>query len=98
MADVRIYKPSKNVMQSAPNAEDRWIVQYLGSKKYVTDPVMGWTSSSNVKTHMSMSFDTKEEAIAYCEKKNLSYEVSKPAKRKVQIRSYAAKLMQNPDL
>ncbi len=98
MADVRIFSPARNVMQSAPFTEGTWIVQYLGAKAKTADPIMGWTSSSDVQSCIRLSFATKEEAIAYCEAQDLTYELNEPKKRKVQIKSYAQTLMQDPTL
>ncbi len=98
MSDVRIFSPARNVMQSAPFAEGRWIVQYLKVVKRSVDPIMGWTSSNEVPSNTQFIFETKEEAIEYCKRKNLSYEISEPKKRKVHIKPYAQILMQDPSL
>ena len=47
---------------------------------------MGWTSSSDVRQQVRMRFDSKEEAIAYCEQNGLPYRVFEfnPPKRVVQ--------------
>jgi hypothetical protein len=39
---------------------------------------MGWTSSSDTRAQVQLSFDTKEEAIAYAEKHGLVYRVDEP--------------------
>jgi hypothetical protein len=43
----------------------------------------GWTSSSDMKQQVRLSFETKEEAIAYCERHGIAYQVfeSTPGKR-----------------
>ncbi len=98
MVDVRIYKPSRNVMQSASNGEDRWIVTYNKAEKKQVDPIMGWTSSSQVNSQMEMVFESLDEAKKYCNNKKVSYIVIKPQERKVNIHPYAHILMRNPNL
>ncbi len=98
MADVRVFSPARNIMQSAPFTEGTWIVQHIGVKTKAADPVMGWTSSCDVQSHVCLNFASKEEAIAYCDAHGLTYELSEPKKRKVQIKSYAQTLMQDPTL
>ena len=39
------------------------------------DPLMGWTSSGDTRQQVKLTFDTKEEAIAYCEREGLAYQV-----------------------
>lgn len=99
MADVRIIQPSRNIMQSAPNAEGKkWHIRYMDAVKVKIDPVMGWTSSKEVKEQLEPKFDTLEEAKQYCEERNLSYIIVKPQARKVNIHPYADVLMKNPNL
>ncbi len=98
MVDVRIYKPSRNVMQSAFHDEDKWVVAYNKVAPKTKDPIMGWTSSSQQIKPIKTTFENLEEAKQYCDKKGLSYMVIKPQQRKVNIHPYAATLMKNPNL
>ena len=52
---------------------------------------MGWTSSSDMKSQIKLSFGSKEEAIAYCERNGIAYRVEepKPATGWRRIASYA---------
>ncbi len=98
MVDVRIYKPARNIMQSAYSTENLWFVAYNKIEKKHVDPIMGWTSSSQVNRQMEISFESLDEAKAYCKGKGLSYIVIKPQTRKVNIHPYAQTLMRNPNL
>ncbi len=55
------------------------------------DPLMGWTSSGDMKSQIKLSFDTKEEAIAYAERNGIPYRVEepKPATSWRRLASYA---------
>ena len=50
---------------------------------------MGWTSSRDMKGQIRLSFDTKEEAIAYAERNGLAYRVMEPKPRRAVRKSYA---------
>ena len=41
-------------------------------------PLMGWTSSTDMKQQLTLQFETKEEAVAYCERKGIAYQVIEP--------------------
>ncbi len=98
MADIRIYKPSRNVMQSASLGDDVWHIAYNQMEPKSKDPIMGWTSSAESNTKKEMVFESLEKAKEYCEKKGLTYIVVQPQMRKVNIHPYAATLMKNPNL
>ena len=53
------------------------------------EPLMGWTSSGDMRQQLRLRFASKEEAIAYCERHGILYQVSeaKPANRRTM--SYA---------
>ena len=47
------------------------------------EPLMGWTSSGDMKQQLRLQFDTKDEAITYCQRNGIAFEVfeSVPSKR-----------------
>ena len=53
------------------------------------EPLMGWTSSGDMRQQVHLRFDTFEEATAYCERHGIAYQIfhSKPSARR--IMSYA---------
>ena len=86
---ARIYKPSKTAMQSgAANTKD-WVLDFEPEVPRQVEPLMGWTSSGDVRQQLRLRFDSKEEAIAYCEREGIAYQVfdSEPLKRRAM--SYA---------
>jgi hypothetical protein len=58
-------------------------LDYEPEQRRAIEPLMGWTSSGDMKQQLRLQFDTKDEAIAYCERNGIAYEVfeSPPAKR-----------------
>jgi hypothetical protein len=72
---ARIYKPARTAMQSGQANTKEWVLDYEPEQARVVEPLMGWTSSADMKQEVHLSFDTKEEAIAYCERHGISYQV-----------------------
>ncbi|WP_291206899.1 ETC complex I subunit [Hyphomonas sp.] len=72
---VRIYKPARNAMQSGKGKSDHWVLEHEAAAPRTVDPLMGWTSSNDMRQQVKLTFDSKEEAIAYCEREGLAYTV-----------------------
>ena len=88
MTKAKIYKPAKTAMQSGNSKFNKWILEYTTINR-VTNPLMGWESSSNTLDEIKLEFSTKELAINYAKKKKIDYEVIEPKKRKIIKKSYA---------
>ena len=80
---ARIYKPARTAMQSGTAKTKEWVLDYEPEQPRAVEPLMGWTSSGDMKQQLRLLFDTKEEAIAYCERNGIAYQVfeSTPPKR-----------------
>ena len=80
---ARIYKPAKTAMQSGIAKTKDWVLDFEPEEPREVEPLMGWTSSGDMRQQVRLHFATKEEAIAYCERHGLAYQVSeaKPAER-----------------
>lgn len=75
---ARIYKPAKGAMQSGLARTRRWLLEYEQESPRDIEPLMGWTSSSDMRQQLRMRFDTREEAIAYAERAGIAYRVEEP--------------------
>ena len=87
--DVRIYKPAKTAMQSGQAQTGRWVLEFEPSAPNEIDPLMGWTGSADTRRQLLLRFATCEEAIAYAERRSLSYRVALPRERTAKHKSYA---------
>jgi ETC complex I subunit conserved region len=85
---ARIYQPAKNAMQSG-QAKDAWVLEFEPDSARWADPVMGWTSSTDMKGQIRLIFATKDEAIAYAERQGIQAQVFEPRRRKPIIKAYA---------
>jgi len=81
---ARIYLPARSATQSG-QAKESWILEYAPERPREIEPLMGWTSSADMKSQVRLSFDSKEKAIAYAERNGIAYRVEepKPATRKI---------------
>src|SRR4030081_3368535 len=86
---ARIYKPAKTAMQSGNAKTKEWVLDYEPEQPREIEPLMGWTSSSDMRQQVKLRFDTVEDAIAYCERLGIAYQVSAPKASARRIISYS---------
>jgi ETC complex I subunit conserved region len=75
---ARIYKPARSAMQSGSANTKQWALDFEPETPREIEPLMGWTASSDMKQELRLRFDSKEEAVAYCERHGIPYQVSEP--------------------
>jgi hypothetical protein len=82
---ARIYKPARTAMQSGQANTKSWLLEFEPAVAKQVEPLMGWTSSFDTRQQLRMSFPTRDEAIAFCERNGIPYQVEeeKPAARRV---------------
>jgi hypothetical protein len=76
-------------MQSGFGNTKGWVLDFEPEAPRRVEPLMGWTSSSDMRQQLRLRFDSKEEAVAYCERHKLAYEVFGTAPLKRRTMSYA---------
>ncbi len=86
---ARIYKPAKTAMQSGVARTKEWVLEYEPEVPREIDPLMGWTSSRDMKQQIRLQFDSKDDAIAYAQRNGLAYKVLEPQSRASVRKSYA---------
>ena len=75
---ARIYKPARTAMQSGHAKTKDWVLDYEPEEPRVVESLMGWTSSGDMKSQLQLRFATREEAVAYCERHGIAYQVTEP--------------------
>ena len=88
MKKAKIYIPSKTAMQSALGNQKKWILEFL-TKDTKINHLMGWESSTDTLSEVRLKFPSKEKAIEYAVKNNISYTIIEPNKKEFVIKSYA---------
>lgn len=86
--DVKIYKPSKNPMQSGRAIRGSWFLEYETTSARNAEPLMGWTESEDTLNQVRLKFDSCQDAVAFAEDNGWSYTVMPEQKRRVKPRNY----------
>ena len=89
MAEVRIYKPAKTAMQSGRARTRQWIVEFAPGAAQRPDELMGWCGRGDTNRQVRLRFDSREEAVAYAEKRGLAYQVEAPRERTTRLKLYS---------
>jgi len=84
---ARIYQPARTAMSSGTAKTRTWVLEFAADSAREVDPLMGWTSSSDTQTQVSLRFETKEAALDYANEHGIDALVFEPKKRKPNIRA-----------
>ncbi len=72
---ARIYRPARTAMQSGKGNTREWLFLYEPEDPKTVEPLMGYTSSRDMRSQVRLSFETKELAIEYAERNGIPYRV-----------------------
>ncbi|MBI1867279.1 MAG: ETC complex I subunit [Methylocystis sp.] len=88
---ARIYRSSTSATQSGPGPAKCWLLVFEPEAARGIEPLMGWTSSSDMKAQIRLRFPTKEAAVCYARRNEIPFEVEAPQPRAAtrRIVSYA---------
>jgi hypothetical protein len=86
---ARIYMPARTATQSGTARTKVWVLEFDPEMPREVEPLMGWTSSGDMKSQIRLRFGSKEEAIAYAERNGLAYRVEEPLPATRKIQSYS---------
>jgi hypothetical protein len=86
---ARIYKPARNAMQSGTAKTKLWVLDYEPEQPRTVEPLMGWTSSGDMNSQVRLRFATSEEAVAYCERHGIAYQLAEPKPTARRTMSYS---------
>jgi hypothetical protein len=73
---ARIFKPARTAMQSGIAKTRDWVLEFEPEQARTVEPLMGWTSSGDMRSQVRLRFETCEEAIAYCEREGIAYQIA----------------------
>lgn len=75
---ARIFRPAKTAMQSGRGKSKNWVLVFEPAEAREIDPLMGYTSSSDMNAQIKLKFDSLEEAESYAQRKGIEYAVQQP--------------------
>ncbi len=65
-------------MQSGKAKTGYWALEFDAETPRRIDPLMGYTTSSDMKSQIRLTFSTQEEAVAYAERNGIGYRIEAP--------------------
>jgi hypothetical protein len=86
---ARIYRPAKTAMQSGRAKTRDWLLEFEPATARRVDPLTGWTQSTDMNGQVRLSFETREEAVAYAQRHGIAFRLVEPHEPKKIIKAYA---------
>ena len=86
---ARIFRPAKTATQSGAAKTQEWLLRFEPASARRSDPLMGWTQTTDTRGQVQIAFPTREEAVAFAQRQGIAFEmVPEPAVKKV-VKAYA---------
>ncbi len=79
---AKIYQPSRSAMQSGQAKTRDWVLEFVPADAKSIDPLMGWTGSEDMNSQVRLSFETRDEAVAYAGRNGIAFQVFEPKQRR----------------
>lgn len=76
-------------MQSGTAKTGKWVLEFEPESPRRIDPLMGYTSTTDARSQIRLTFPTKEEAVAYARRHGIPYQVEEAKRAKRRQVSYA---------
>jgi len=86
MTIARISQLERRATQSGKANAGLWQLEFERQEPLRPDPLTGWNGSSDTNTQIRMNFQSKQAAIDYCDRNELTYHLipAKPVRLKIQ--------------
>jgi hypothetical protein len=85
---AKIYRPAKTAMQSGKAKTHLWVLEFDQEQPRRIDPILGYTSSGDMKQQLKLTFENQEQAEAYAKREGIEYRVIQPKDANRQVVSY----------
>jgi hypothetical protein len=76
-------------MQSGRANTKEWVLEFEPASARVSDPLMGWTVSTDMNGQVRLPFETREEAVAYAQRHGIAFEVLAAKEPRRIVKAYA---------
>jgi len=86
---ARIFRPARTAMQSGKARTRDWLLEFEPAAAKRTDPLTGWTQSTDMNGQVRLSFETRDEAIAYAQKHGIAFQLFEPREPRKILKAYA---------
>jgi hypothetical protein len=89
MTIARISELERRTTQSGKANTGKWLLEFERQQPLRADPLTGWNGSGDTRPQVRMIFQTKDAAIAYCDRHGLQYHVVAAPPVKLKLQAYA---------
>ena len=89
MTTARIIEEQRKTTQSGKAKAGRWTLEMERKEALKPDPLTGWAGSGDTETQVRLSFDSKDEALAYAKAKGLEVHIVPAAPVQLKLQAYA---------
>ena len=89
MTTARIIEQQRGTTQSGKAKAGRWTLEIERTEALKPDPLTGWAGSGDTETQLRLSFDSKDEALAYAATKGLGVHLVPAPPVGLKIQAYA---------
>ena len=89
MTVARIVQEQRKTTQSGKAQDGRWTLEFERQQPQRPDPLTGWIGSGDTRTQVRLRFDSKEEALAYAERKGFAVHLVPAAPVSLKLQAYA---------
>ena len=89
MTVARIIEEQRKTTQSGRAQQGLWTLEFERQEAQRPDPLTGWNGSGDTKTQIRLRFNSKEEALAYAQRKDFEVHLVPAAPVTMKIQAYA---------
>ena len=89
MTTARIIEEQRRTTQSGRARDGRWTLEFERVEQLRPDPLTGWAGSGDTPTQVRLSFETKEEALAYATRNGFDVHLVPAAPVALKLQAYA---------
>ena len=89
MAIARITELDRKTTQSGKANAGHWLLEFERQEPLRPDPLTGWNGSGDTRPQLRITFQSREAAIAYCDKHGLQYHVVPAPPVRMKLQAYA---------
>ena len=89
MTTARIIEQQRGTTQSGKAKAGRWTLEIERTEALKPDPLTGWAGSGDTETQLRLSFDSKDEALAYARSKGFEVHIISAPPVGLKLQAYA---------
>jgi hypothetical protein len=89
MTTARIIEVQRRTTQSGKAQDGRWTLEFEREQPLRPDPLTGWAGSGDTRTQVRLTFDTRDEAVAYATRKGFAIHIVPAPPVALKLQAYA---------